>query len=111
MPVIQVSVAVPSEAVGAAVADALLDARLAACVQVLGPMTSRYVWEGRREEAVEWLLLAKTREALVGEVVAAVRSVHPYDLPEVLATPVVGGDAGYLSWVDSAARPATDASG
>lgn len=100
MPVIQVSVAVPSDEVGAAVAGALLDARLAACVQVLGPMTSRYTWEGEREEAVEHLLLAKTTDARLDAVVAAVRAVHPYDVPEILATPVVGGDPAYLAWVE-----------
>jgi len=101
MPVIQLSVAVPSEEVGAAVADALLDGRLAACVQVLGPMTSRYWWQGAREEATEWLLLAKTSDDRLDAAVAAVRSAHPYDVPEVLATPVVGGDAEYLAWVAS----------
>jgi periplasmic divalent cation tolerance protein len=97
--VFQVTVAVPSEDVGAEVADALLEPRLAACVQVLGPMTSRYWWEGKREESVEWLLLAKTRDDLVDRVVEAVRAAHPYDVPEVLATPVEGGDADYLRWV------------
>ena len=100
MPVIQVSVAVPSESVGASVADALLDERLAACVQVLGPMTSRYRWEGAREEAVEWLLLAKTRADLLERVVAAVRAVHPYDVPEILAS-AVDGDPAYLAWVEA----------
>jgi len=100
-----VSVAVPSEEVGAAVADALLEARLAACVQVLGPMTSRYWWEGAREEATEHLLLAKTRADLVDRVVEAARGAHPYDVPEVLATPVVGGDADYLRWVADETTP------
>lgn len=93
------SVAVPSEEVGATVADALLEPRLAACVQVLGPMTSRYWWEGKREESTEWLLLAKTRDDLVERVVQAVRAAHPYDVPEVLATPVEGGEPDYLRWV------------
>lgn len=100
MGVVQVSVAVPSDEVGAAVADALLGAGLAACVQVLGSMTSRYTWEGEREEAVEHLLLAKTTEAALERVVAAVRAVHPYDVPEIIATPVTGGDAAYLAWVE-----------
>lgn len=99
MDVVQLSVAVPSEEVGATVADALLGPRLAACVQVLGPMTSRYWWEGKREESVEWLLLAKTRPELVDRAVEAVRRAHPYDVPEVLAIPVTGGEPAYLRWV------------
>lgn len=100
------SVAVPSEEVGASVAEALLEPRLAACVQVVGPMTSRYWWEGAREQSVEWLLLAKTRDDLVPRVVEAVRAAHPYDVPEVLATAVEGGDADYLRWVADETTPA-----
>lgn len=99
MEVVQLSVAVPSEEEGARIADALLEPRLAACVQVLGPMTSRYWWEGAREESVEWLLLAKTRADLVDRAVEAVQAAHPYDVPEVLAVPVVGGTGDYLRWV------------
>jgi periplasmic divalent cation tolerance protein len=95
---LQVSVAVPSEEVGATVAETLLRARLAACVQVLGPMTSRYWWDGEIESAQELLVLAKTRGDLLVRVIDAVRSVHPYDVPEILATPVTG-DAAYLRWV------------
>jgi periplasmic divalent cation tolerance protein len=97
--IVQLTVSVPTEEAGAAIAGALLDPRLAACVQVLGPMTSRYWWEGEREESTEWLLLAKTREDLVDRAVEALVAAHPYDVPEVLATPVSGGNPDYLRWV------------
>lgn len=79
--------------------DALLDGRLAACVQIVGPVESRFWWQGAKETATEWLCLAKSRTALVDGVVEAVKSVHTYEVPEVIATPIVGGSADYLAWV------------
>lgn len=77
----------------------LVDAGLAACVQVLGPLGSRYVWEGKVERAREWLCLAKTEMRLYGEVEAAIREMHSYDEPEIIAIPVVAGSSGYLDWI------------
>ena len=82
------------------VSDVLLDARLAACVQVIGPVESRFWWQGERESATEWLCLAKARAAHIDEIVTAVRSVHSYETPEIVATPIVGGSADYLAWVE-----------
>ena len=81
-------------------ASVLLERRLAACVQVLGPMESRYWWEGALESATEWLCLAKTTADRVDEVVAAIGEAHSYDTPEVLATTVAGGNERYLRWVE-----------
>ncbi len=81
-------------------ASVLLERRLAACVQVLGPMESRYWWEGALESATEWLCLAKTTADRVDDVVAAIAEVHSYDTPEVLATAVSGGNERYLRWVE-----------
>jgi periplasmic divalent cation tolerance protein len=78
----------------------LLERRLAACVQVLGPMESRYWWEGELESATEWLCLAKTTADRVDDVVAAIGEAHSYDTPEVLATAVGGGSERYLRWVE-----------
>ena len=78
----------------------LVERRVAACVQVLGPMESRYWWEGRLESATEWLCLAKTTADRVDEVVAAIEEAHSYDTPEVLVTGVVGGNGRYLRWVE-----------
>ena len=81
------------------IAAALLESRLAACVQVVGPIESRYWWEGRLETATEWLCLAKTTDERLDEVVAAVAAAHSYDTPEVIALPVVAGNPGYLEWI------------
>jgi periplasmic divalent cation tolerance protein len=93
--------------VAARIADALLDARLCACVQTLGPITSRFAWKGRRERGREWLLLIKTRSARVRALGRLVRREHPYEVPEILAVPVVGGDPAYLEWLaaETATRP------
>jgi len=74
--------------------------RLAACVQVLGPITSTYRWEGAIETSQEWRCEAKTRVELYDEIEKAIRSLHSYQVPEILAVPVVDGSADYLAWLD-----------
>jgi periplasmic divalent cation tolerance protein len=82
------------------IAQALVEQRLAACVQVLGPITSTYRWHGQIETAQEWQCWAKTRGELFNEVEQAIRAIHPYEVPEILATAVLAGNAGYLAWLD-----------
>ena len=81
-----------------AVARALVDAKLAACVNVYPPMLSTYVWQGTREEGPEVAAFIKTRRALVDDVIAAARKLHPYTTPCFLMLPIAGGNADYLSW-------------
>lgn len=92
------------------IADALVGARLAACVQVLGPMTSTYWWQGEVNRAQEWLCLAKTRADLYPQVEAAIRAAHSYDVPEILALPVVAGSDAYLGWVDAEVKSSSGVS-
>ncbi|MEA2827675.1 MAG: periplasmic divalent cation tolerance protein [Actinomycetota bacterium] len=66
---------------------------------MVGPITSRYRWKGEVEVAEEWLCLAKTTAARYPEVEAAVRRLHSYDEPEIVAVPVVAGSPSYLDWV------------
>lgn len=77
----------------------MLERRLVACVQILGPIQSRYRWEGEVTQSSEYLLLVKTVAARVDSVTATIVDAHPYDVPEVLALPVVGGHRPYLDWV------------
>jgi periplasmic divalent cation tolerance protein len=98
---IQVLTTAGSEEEAERIAEALLGRRLAACVQVLGPIVSRYRWQGKLERASEWQCLAKTEAALYGEVEAAIRAVHSYEEPEILAIPVLAGSKGYLDWVSA----------
>jgi periplasmic divalent cation tolerance protein len=86
------------DALGGMIAD-LVDARLIACGQILGPLNSTFSWEGSVQSADEWLALLKTRARLVDELVARLVEAHSYDLPEILVIEVAGGYAPYLEWV------------
>ena len=97
--VIQIHTTVDSEAQAQQIADLLVQKNLAACVQIGGPLRSRYRWQGNIEESTEWMCTAKTAASLYESAEAAIRSVHSYDEPEIIATPVVAGSAGYLDWV------------
>jgi periplasmic divalent cation tolerance protein len=102
---LQILVAVPNRNVARRIADALLDARLVACAQTLGPMTSRYTWKGKREAQREWLLLLKTRRALASRVEAVVRALHPYEVPEIAGTKLSPVNAAYLAWLERETSP------
>jgi periplasmic divalent cation tolerance protein len=77
----------------------LVERRLAACVNVLGGCTSVYRWKGEVEEAAEVPVLVKTRNARYEELEAAIRELHPYELPEIVAVPIVRGLADYVDWI------------
>jgi len=106
---IQVSTTVAKAADARAIARALVTRRLAACVQVSGPITSTYWWRGNIETAREWLCVAKTRRSLYAKVEAAIKELHPYEVPEIVATPITAASAEYLAWLDAetiiSARP------
>jgi periplasmic divalent cation tolerance protein len=98
---IQVLTTVGSEQEAERIGTELLEKRLAACVQTLGPITSRYRWQGKLETEREWQCLAKTEERLYEEVEATIRAVHSYEEPEIVATPIVAGSSGYLDWLSA----------
>jgi periplasmic divalent cation tolerance protein len=95
----QVSTTLETESAAARIAAALVEERLAACVQVIGPVRSTYRWKGAVEEATEWLCLAKTAETRLPALLDRIRALHPYQQPEIVATPIVAGDQGYLDWL------------
>lgn len=84
-----------------AIAQELVARRLAACVQVVGPITSTYWWNDKIETAQEWQCIAKTRHGLFHQVEQAIRAVHSYETPEIIAVPIVAGHRPYLDWMDS----------
>jgi len=84
------------------VARLLLEARVAACVQISAPIDSHYWWEGRIESSPEWRLTIKTRAALFPDVERTIASIHPYTVPQVLATPIAFGNSAYLAWLEEA---------
>ena len=101
MATVQVQFTIDDSARGTAIAELLLEERLAACVQRYGPIRSRYRWQGAIEEAEEWLFLCKTTDARVVALVRRVAEAHPYDTPEIVVTDVTGGLDRYLAWVDA----------
>ncbi len=95
----------PDEASARRVAEALVSAKLAACVNLSAPMTSVYEWQGKLESAPEIAAFIKTRRALVDEVIAAARPLHPYSVPCFLILPIDGGNADYLAWARAQTTP------
>jgi periplasmic divalent cation tolerance protein len=80
---------------------ALVDAQLAACVNILPPVRSIYRWKGVVEDTAEWLLVIKTKRELFTQLSAKLRSIHSYEVPEAIAIPIVDGPSDYLDWIDS----------
>jgi periplasmic divalent cation tolerance protein len=94
-----VLVTCPSQKVGEQLANALVQERLAACVNVIPRLTSIYRWEGKICRDAEVLLVIKTRRVRLPALTRRVKTLHPYSVPEVIAIPLAGGSAAYLSWV------------
>jgi periplasmic divalent cation tolerance protein len=87
------------------IATRLLEEKLAACVNTLGGLTSRYWWQGRLETAAEHLLVVKTRQDKLAAVTRRVGELHHDAVPEVIALPITGGSAAYLSWLSETLGP------
>ena len=100
-PAIVVLVTVGSEQEAETIATTLLEERLAACVNVTSPVRSLYRWEGRIEDDREWQLVIKTQARLFEALAARVRTLHSYDLPEIIALPVLAGTTDYVDWIQN----------
>jgi periplasmic divalent cation tolerance protein len=95
-----------SEEEASRIARALVVQRLAACVNILeSPVRSVYRWKGSVETAMEHLLIIKTRRARLAALEAAVKGLHSYDTPEVIALPIAAGSRRYLAWLEESVRP------
>lgn len=90
----------PDQAAAERIAGALVDEQLAACVNILPGVTSIYRWQGARQADQEVVLIIKTRQGVYQSLEQRIVALHPYELPEVVAVPLVGGLSGYLSWID-----------
>lgn len=97
---IQVSTTTDKKEDAERISREIVEKRLAACVQISGPVTSVYRWKDNMEETEEWLLIMKTGKELYPELEEAIKKIHPYETPEILAVPVVAGSKSYLDWVD-----------
>lgn len=98
---IQVFTTVENKRDAEKIARVLVEKRLAACVQIVGPVASTYRWKGKIETAEEWLCIIKSRQTLYADLEKAIKEVHPYETPEIIALPVVAGSKDYLEWLSS----------
>jgi periplasmic divalent cation tolerance protein len=81
------------------IAYALVDGRLAACVNIVPSVRSVFSWQGKTQEAEETLLVCKSRKSLFAKLSDSVKNLHSYTVPEIIALPIVAGSAEYLSWI------------
>jgi periplasmic divalent cation tolerance protein len=99
----QVTTTVDSQEAAQALALGVVGARLAACAQVTGPVASTFWWEGAVQTAQEWSVVLKTTAQQYGALEAYLRQGHPYEVPEIMATAVIAGQAEYLAWLRASA--------
>ncbi len=99
---VQITTTTGTREVAERIAAELVDLRLAACAEVSGPITSTFRWQGAIEIAEEWRCTAKTAGQHVAAIGDVLKRLHPYELPELVATPIVGGSEAYLigSWTN-----------
>jgi periplasmic divalent cation tolerance protein len=95
----QVTTTLPDRDAANRLGRRLVEERLAACAQVVGPVSSVYWWQGEVESAGEWYCHLKTTASRMEDLVARIRELHPYEMPEIMALPVAEGDEAYLRWV------------
>jgi periplasmic divalent cation tolerance protein len=106
-PCCQVTTTFPDQALAEEVAQRLVAERLAACAQVQGPIASTYRWEGAVESATEWYCHIKTTVSRVPDLRRRIRELHPYQVAEIIAVPIVDGDPAYLQWIEESVRSVT----
>ncbi len=82
------------------IAEALLKQRKAACVNIVPRVSSLFWWQDKLESAQESLLIVKTNTPLLNQIVRLVKEIHSYDIPEIIAMPIIGGNQDYLEWID-----------
>jgi periplasmic divalent cation tolerance protein len=96
----QVTTTLPDQASAERLAAALVEERLAACAQVQGPVSSTYRWQGTTERAAECYCHLKTTLSRLPALQARIHELHPYEVPEIIALPIVDGSAAYLRWIE-----------
>ena len=104
MRAVQVQFTIDDLARGEAIALELLNTRLVACVQTVGPVTSRYWWDSSISQTQEWLFVCKTTPARLDDVIDRVRARHPYEVPEIVAHDITGGLEEYGGWIVAETR-------
>ena len=88
------------------IAELLLEQRKAACVNIVPKVDSLFWWQGKLDSAQESLLIIKTKASLLPDVVSLVKGIHSYEVPEIIAMPIIGGNEDYLRWLNSEVKEA-----
>lgn len=96
---IQIFTTVAKKSNAEKIASVLSRKKLSACTHIIGPITSVYRWKGKLEKSREWLCVIKTKRSHYAKVEKAIKKIHPYELPEITATPIVRGSIDYLEWM------------
>ena len=93
------------------IANVLVDSRLAACVNIIPGIHSIFRWEGKIDKAKEVLLIVKTKKSVFSKLVKKAKSIHSYDVPEIIALPIVSGEPSYLDWLNQSVQTSRISSG
>ncbi len=101
---ILVFITASNKAEAANIARGLLKNKLAACVNIVEKIDSFFWWKGRIDQAAECLLLVKTRKAKLPRIIKLVKSLHSYEVPEIIALPIIAGEKRYLNWINASLR-------
>lgn len=88
------------------IASGLVEKRLAACVNIVEKVGSLFHWQGKIDRAEEALLIIKSKKQKLNQIIKLVKSLHSYQMPEIIALPIIGGDKKYLNWIDESLRRA-----
>jgi periplasmic divalent cation tolerance protein len=95
----QVTTTLPDQETAERLADRMVEERLAACAQVLGPVASTYRWQGKVEKAAEWYCHLKTTIERMPALQTRIQELHPYEVPEIIVVQIAGGNPEYLAWI------------
>lgn len=106
---VEVHVTAPDRELAERIASAVVSRRLAAAAQLVAPITSVYWWGGEINRSDEWLLFIKTTTERIDELATAIREMHPYEVPQIFALPLVAGTTDYLEWISRETTPDPDA--
>ncbi|MFH0826843.1 MAG: divalent-cation tolerance protein CutA [Candidatus Omnitrophota bacterium] len=101
---IVILITAPNKTEAKRIASALIRKKLAACVNIAEGLTSLFWWKGKVDKANEALLVVKSKKEKLAKVITCVKSLHSYQVPEIIALPIIGGNSAYLKWIDDSLR-------
>lgn len=98
---IQILMTTPKKQEAEKIANSLLEKKLAACIQIIGPIISIYKWKGKKEKTKEWICFIKSPQKNYPKIEKLIKQKHPYKTPEIISMPIIKGNKNYLNWIDT----------